>query len=282
MRMARVKDVGEAWYHLYDRVAGWPDDRPFGPEERRRCWRVLEEVADLFCVRIVAAVVMGNHLHLIVVQPAEPPTEEEVCRRYERYYRGRRKLVVGTAECRRWQQRLSDISWMMRILKGRLTLGFNRFSGRRGPFWADRFRSVVLGNAEAIWNCWKYVEANPVRAGIASRLGQYSDGTLGKWVRQGAHPWAGEIEDVVLRWLGEYLGVRRLEEVKARLLAGLVNGATGSLPGHIWVFARVVGPWGTVVRLTGHATRVPLRPEVARRAEPFSLWIANQPRGWKT
>ncbi len=84
MRMARVRDVGETWYHLYDRVAGCDHERPLGPSERRRCWEILEEVADLFCVRVIAAVLMSNHFHMIVVQPATLPAEEEVCHRYAR------------------------------------------------------------------------------------------------------------------------------------------------------------------------------------------------------
>ncbi len=248
-----------------------------GPNERQRCWKILEEVADLFCVRVIAAVVMSNHFHLIVVQPGELPDEAEVCRRYERYYGGRRKLTVGTPECRMWRQRLGDISWMMRILKARLTLALNRRTGRRGPFWADRFKSVILGSAEAIWSCWKYVEQNPVRAGLTNRASRYWDGTLGRWVREGVHPWAEGVEEVVLRWLGQYLGVARLEEVRARLLEIDVEAGCGQreVPGCVWVLARVVGPWSIVVRLTGRASAM----RTGDRG--LGLWMAHRPRAWK-
>ena len=37
---------------------------------------------------------------------------------------------------------------------------------RRGYFWGDRFKSVIVENGETLVNCLAYIDLNPSRAGV--------------------------------------------------------------------------------------------------------------------
>ncbi|OVE77765.1 hypothetical protein BVX99_01710, partial [bacterium F16] len=60
---------------------------------------------------------------------------------------------------------------------------------RRGSLWGDRFKNSVLeGSREALWNGVKYVEMNPVRAGIVDDCADYRFCSWGRYCGSGNHP----------------------------------------------------------------------------------------------
>jgi len=81
---------------------------------------------------------MTNHIHLIAV----PETKEG--------------LSAAMRDC------LSDYA-----------LKFNKRYGYNGHLWQQRFYSSVLG-PDYLWNAVRYVERNPVRAGITDRAENYA------------------------------------------------------------------------------------------------------------
>jgi putative transposase len=44
---------------------------------------------------------------------------------------------------------------------------FNRRYARRGTLWEGRFRSCLVDSAHYVLACYRYIERNPVRAGMA-------------------------------------------------------------------------------------------------------------------
>ena len=50
---------------------------------------------------------------------------------------------------------------------------------RRGYFWGDRFKSVIVENGETLINCLAYIDLNPLRAGLVERPEQYRWNSLG-------------------------------------------------------------------------------------------------------
>jgi len=54
----------------------------------------------------------------------------------------------------------------------------NRAHARRGPFWAGRFKSVVLADDRALVDCVLYVELNAVRAGLVQRPEEWRFGSV--------------------------------------------------------------------------------------------------------
>jgi putative transposase len=50
----------------------------------------------------------------------------------------------------------------------------NRTYGRTGTLWEGRFDSSLVQSEEYLLNCYRYVEENPVRAGLAKHPGAYA------------------------------------------------------------------------------------------------------------
>ncbi|MGQ0546529.1 MAG: transposase [Betaproteobacteria bacterium] len=50
---------------------------------------------------------------------------------------------------------------------------FNRAYGRTGPLWDGRYRSCVAESARYVLACYRYIELNPVRAGMVDRPEAY-------------------------------------------------------------------------------------------------------------
>jgi hypothetical protein len=65
--------------------------------------------------------------------------------------------------------RLLDVSEFMRSLQSTYARWYNQTFDRRGRFWADRFKSVVLEKGNAVLDCMLYVDLNPIRAGLINR-----------------------------------------------------------------------------------------------------------------
>jgi putative transposase len=90
-------------------------------------------------IAILAYCLMENHVHLLVI-----PQEEEALA----------KMMQGVALC--------------------YTQYFNRKEGRTGRLWECRYQSTVIDGERYLWAVSKYIESNPVRAGIAKRPEDYS------------------------------------------------------------------------------------------------------------
>jgi putative transposase len=49
----------------------------------------------------------------------------------------------------------------------------NRTYGRSGSLWEGRFRSCLVQTEDYLFSCYRYIELNPVRAGLARDAGDY-------------------------------------------------------------------------------------------------------------
>ena len=110
----------------------------FGDIDRRLYLRCLANAAaDRGCA-IHAYVLMSNHVHLLVtprVQGAASALLQDVGRRYAR--------IV------------------------------NEVQGRTGTLWEGRFRSSLIDSERYLLTCHRYIELNPVRAGMVREPGEY-------------------------------------------------------------------------------------------------------------
>lgn len=61
----------------------------------------------------------------------------------------------------------------MNKLKGRSARAINKQLDRNGPFWQRSFYDHALRREEDRLQLARYVVANPLRAGIVERLGDY-------------------------------------------------------------------------------------------------------------
>lgn len=92
----------------------------------------LVEQKDLLGIRLFAYCLMTNHVHLV----AQPENEG------------------------------SDLSRLMRVLAARQTRYSNRLERRTGTLWDGRFKSSLIDTERYLLACCRYVDLNPVRAGM--------------------------------------------------------------------------------------------------------------------
>jgi putative transposase len=98
----------------------------------------LAEAAERYAVHLHAWVFMTNHVHLLAT-PYEP--------------RG--------------------VSKMMQFIGRRYVQHFNYIYARTGTLWEGRFKSCLVDGNNYLLYCYRYIELNPVRAGIVATPGEY-------------------------------------------------------------------------------------------------------------
>ena len=220
MRYARLKpNDTDTFMHVYNRIAGTRLDRPFDPVAKTEFIHRLFKLAELYVIEIIAYQLMGNHFHLLVHIPATHPSPEETCARFNRFYPHKQPLTPDSPACTRLAPQLRDISLFMRDLQQSFTRWFNRTRPvrRKGHLWGDRFKNTVLEDGRAVWSCWKYIEMNPVRAGIVHSPANYRFCSFGAWSGSGQHPFAEVVEQRLLPRLRGLLQIQSLEDVRQAL-----------------------------------------------------------------
>ena len=106
--------------------------------DREHLLATLKEAATQYGVAIHAYVLMDNHLHLL----ATPPTAEALSR-------------------------------MMQSLGRRYVGWFNARHQRSGTLWEGRFRAGLIEGERHLLACMRYIELNPVRAGLCAEAAQW-------------------------------------------------------------------------------------------------------------
>ena len=124
-------------------------------------------------ISVYAYCLMTNHVHLILVPNTEGHT----------------------------------ISKLMRRLSARQGRRVNRLERRVGTLWAGRFKSSVVDKDDYLMACLRYVELNPVRAGIVPRPEEYHWSSYAQRVGLCDHVWIDD--DPATLTLGDTLATRR-------------------------------------------------------------------------
>ena len=155
--------------------------------EHRRAWveDKLLFLSEVFAIDVCAYAVMSNHSHLVLyvdVDKAKSWSTSEVIYRWHQLFKGTlltqqysrgdalieplQTMVEQTANV--YRQRLTDISWFMRILNEGIARKANIEDDCTGCFWEGRFKSQALLDEAAVIACMAYVDLNPIRAKMAA------------------------------------------------------------------------------------------------------------------
>ncbi len=164
--------------------------------DHRKVWieEYLQRFAACFAIDLLSFAILSNHFHLVLrSRPDVVKTwgDTEVARRWLMICPERkddqgnpmapspseldriRKCPKKLAEIR---ERLSSISWWMRLLNQRIAQRAHMEDNTKGHFFEERFKAVPLVDEEAILACSVYVDLNLIRACIAETI-ELSDHT---------------------------------------------------------------------------------------------------------
>ncbi len=165
-----------AVYHVMSRTA--LDGFPLGDIEKDFMLDLIRRYSALYFVEILGFCLMGNHFHILVrMFPEHKFTDEDIKKRYVRFYGDDKAFPYGWIPSLR--EKLSNLSEFLREIKVVFTRYYNKGHNRRGYFWGDRFKSVIVENGETLINCLAYIDLNPLRAGIVERPEDYRWNSLG-------------------------------------------------------------------------------------------------------
>ncbi|WP_404342908.1 transposase [Pseudoalteromonas mariniglutinosa] len=151
--------------------------------EHRRGWveNQLLALVKVFCIDVCAYAVMSNHTHIVLhvdVQKAKRLNEKAIILRWHTLFKGTvltNKYLQGETlskaehllfikTVREYRERLSSISWFMRVLNEDIARKANKEDNCTGRFWEGRFKSQALLDEAAVIACMAYVDLNPIRA----------------------------------------------------------------------------------------------------------------------
>jgi putative transposase len=99
----------------------------------------LTHYKEEFGCKVYAYCFMSNHVHLLI----DPGDEPE------------------------------SISLTIKRVAGRQTRYVNKLKKRTGSLWEGRFKSSVVSTQEYLLVCCRYIELNPLRAAMVSKLSEY-------------------------------------------------------------------------------------------------------------
>ena len=145
----------------------------------------LNEAARKYQVAVHAWVFMTNHVHLLVT----PQTEQ-------------------------------GVSLMMQALGRYYVRHFNDTYGRTGTLWEGRFKSCLVDAENYLLVCQRYIELNPVRAGMVAVPEDYT------WSSYKANGFGQHMKLWTPHRVYSELGATPIERARAyrELFAGHVNG----------------------------------------------------------
>jgi putative transposase len=160
--------------------------------DRRDCFRQetdylvylanLQDLSARMQCALHAYCLMTNHIHLLLT-----PSTNEGCAR------------------------------LMRNLGQRYVQYFNRRYGRSGTLWEGRYHSCLVDSASYVIACHRYIERNPVRAGMVSSAGAY------RWSSHEGN--AGRVTNRLLTAHSEYLALAATETSRHAAYSGLFDAA---------------------------------------------------------
>ena len=135
-RVARVVVPGMI-YHVTTR--GNNRERVFcDQEDFEKYLEICGRYKEKYGFRLYHWVLMNNHVHLLL------ETEEE-----------------------------GPLAKIMQGISLAYTIWFNKREGKVGHLWQDRFKSVVIERDSYLLECGRYIERNPLRAGLVKDPGEY-------------------------------------------------------------------------------------------------------------
>ena len=180
-RIARMLVKGEpAVYHVMTRTA--LEGYVLGDVEKEYLFKLIKKLSSVYFSELLGYCIMGNHFHLLVrMHQEENYSDEEILHRYHHYYGEGKKKDPSSGQISSLRVKWENLSEYIKEIKQQFSRYYNKRHNRRGFFWSERFKSLIVDNGETLINCLAYIDLNPVRAGLVERPEDY------RWCSLGYH-----------------------------------------------------------------------------------------------
>ena len=163
-------------YHVISRTA--LDGYPISDVGKDVLLGLIKKFSTFYVVDVLGFALMGNHIHLAVrMHSASDVSDEDIRKRMETWYADGRFITPNAIL--RHKTMLTSLSHYMKSVKQAFTRYYNKTHNRRGFFWGDRFKSVIVEDGPTLINLLAYIDLNPVRAGLVQKPEDYRWNTLG-------------------------------------------------------------------------------------------------------
>ena len=184
-RIARMIINDEpAVYHIISRTA--LDGLVIGDVENEFLAALIRRLSSVYFAEVLGFCLMGTHFHLLVrMYPGTEFTDDEIKRRFKLYYGDDNKRELSQGQIPLFRLKWASLSEYVKEIKQGFSRFYNKLHNRKGFFWAERFKSVIVENGDTLINCLAYIDLNPVRAGIVKRPEEYRFCSLGYHVQTG-------------------------------------------------------------------------------------------------
>ncbi|MCF8146170.1 MAG: hypothetical protein K9N21_19860, partial [Deltaproteobacteria bacterium] len=143
---------------------------------------------------------------LVRMHPGSEYSDEEIKRRFKLYYGDDEKRDLEEKGIPGLRRKWASLSEFIKEIKQGFSRYYNRRHHRKGFFWSERFKSVIVDNGDTLINCLAYIDLNPIRAGIAKRPEAY------RWCSLGYHAQTQNRD----RFLSTDFGLREFAHTNAR------------------------------------------------------------------
>ena len=184
-RIPRLTMAGEpAVYHVISRTA--LDGFVLGDVEKEYLLSLIQQLSAVYFTEVLGFCLMGNHFHLLVrMHPEEEFSDDDIRARFQRYYGADRNRKLTDGQIPTLRAKWASLSDYVKEIKQSFSRWYNKRHGRKGFFWGERFKSVLVDNGDTLVNCLAYIDLNPVRAGLVERPEDYRWCSLAYHVQTG-------------------------------------------------------------------------------------------------
>jgi putative transposase len=180
-RIARLKMRGEPTvYHVISRTT--LEGFVLGDREKDHLLGLMKRLSEFYFAEVLGFSLMGNHFHLLVrMHPESRYSEEEVRDRYDLRYGEEKAATLDDQQRQELAKKMADLSEYVKEIKQDFSRYYNKLHRKKGYFWSERFKSVIVEDGETLINCLAYIDLNPIRAGLVKRPEDY------RWCSLGYH-----------------------------------------------------------------------------------------------
>ncbi|GAB6059215.1 transposase [Desulfonatronum parangueonense] len=182
-RIARfVRNDRSTIYHIMSRTA--LEGFPLQDIEKDHLMTIVARLSKFYFVDLLGFCLMGNHFHLVVrMHTEEAASDEEIGKRYRKQFGD--DAVIMPHQVQDYRRRLVNLGAFVKDIKQGFTRFFNKRRNRKGFFWGDRFKSIIVQEGTSLVNLLAYVDLNPVRAGLVQKPEDYRWSGLGYLLQTG-------------------------------------------------------------------------------------------------